>query len=157
MSETNLTQQTLKGLMDTEPTPELDITQEIETYIQCGACGSNGARVIEETWTDGQKYTTYECRACGIFGGIPEPEKEPGPAFTTSIKPEHIESVKEFNRDINKTKPEIFTQGQKVKSVAGEIFEVIEVFDNSMTVKDMDNIEYDGLFETFSIVEGGIQ
>lgn len=49
-----------------------------------------------------------------------------------------------------------FSVGQRVQSVAGEIYTVTELYENSMTVRDENGLDFDGLFETFRPVNEGV-
>ncbi|MBU4032273.1 MAG: hypothetical protein KKD98_05690 [Candidatus Thermoplasmatota archaeon] len=42
-----------------------DIVNEHDTYVKCKKCGSAGARIHSEEWSDGLVYVDYGCSACG--------------------------------------------------------------------------------------------
>jgi predicted nucleic-acid-binding Zn-ribbon protein len=46
---------------------QLDIVHEHDTYVHCKKCGSAGARIHAEEWSDGLRYVDYGCPACGYW------------------------------------------------------------------------------------------
>ena len=46
---------------------QLDIVHEHDTYVRCKKCGTPGARIHSETWSDGLVYCDYGCSACGYW------------------------------------------------------------------------------------------
>ena len=44
-----------------------DIVNEHDTYVKCKKCGSPGARIHSEEWSDGLVYADYGCSSCGYW------------------------------------------------------------------------------------------